>query len=56
MTKYVFSSVTRISDLPTGDFAVEPLPAGRGGRVITLLAPSKGARERTSQSSCPMEG
>ena len=28
MTRYVFSSVTRISDLPTGDFSVEPLPRG----------------------------
>jgi len=28
MTRYVFSSVTRISDLPQGDFSVEPLPRG----------------------------
>jgi len=28
MTRYVFSSVTRISDLPQGDFSVESLPRG----------------------------
>ena len=28
MTRYIFSSVTRISDLPEGDFSVEPLPRG----------------------------
>jgi hypothetical protein len=28
MTKYLFSSVARISDLPGGDFSVEPLPRG----------------------------
>ncbi|MGO9597363.1 MAG: hypothetical protein ACLP7Q_05015 [Isosphaeraceae bacterium] len=42
MTKYVFSSVTRISDLPTGDFAVESLPRGAWGTGDYVVGSVKG--------------
>lgn len=42
MTKYVFSSVTRISDLPAGDFAVKPLPRGAWGTGDYVVGCVKG--------------
>jgi hypothetical protein len=45
MTKYLFSSVTRISDLADGGFAVEPLPRGSwelGDYVVGQVAGTAG--------------
>ncbi len=56
MTRYVFSSVTRISDLPQGDFAVEPLPREAWEMGDYVVGHVVGVPARTLPSSCPMGG
>ena len=56
MTKYVYSSVTRISDLAKGDFSVEPLPRGSWEMGDYVAGRVAGAPVRTSRSSCPTGG